>query len=87
MSHKLNNTQTALLESQVKDFIGSAKTKISDLKMDITQLEKEKEESRMELNQTRNHKMQVLQENEGKNPEIFVLLTNNTIYFWVNIII
>ena len=66
MSHKLNNTQSALLESQVKDFIGSAKSKIADLKLDITQLEKEKEDSRRELEQTRNHKMEVLQENEGK---------------------
>ena len=65
MSKKINNTQSALLEGQVKEFIGSAKTKIADLKRDITLLEKEKEEANKELDDTRQHKMQVLQENQG----------------------
>jgi hypothetical protein len=62
---KANNTQSALLESQVKDFIGSAKGKIVDLKRDITLLEKEKEESIKELEDTRIHKLEVLHENQG----------------------
>ena len=52
-NNKTNDTQSALLENQVKEFIGSAKSKIADLKRDITMLEKEKEESRKELDETK----------------------------------
>mgnify|MGYP006285361585 CR=1 FL=1 len=71
--NKLNNTQTALLEGQVKEFIGSAKGKISELKRDISLLEKEKEDSRQELENTQARKNQVLQENEGKYFDLFML--------------
>lgn len=65
MAKKLNTTQSALLESQVKEFIGSAKTKIADLKRDITLLEKEKDDSQRALDDTRRRKQEIVQENQG----------------------
>lgn len=58
MSKKLSTTQSALLEGQVKEFIGSAKTKIADLKRDITLLEKEKQDSQHDLDDARARRTQ-----------------------------
>ncbi len=66
-----------MLEGQVKDVIHSAKQKITELKRDITVLEKERRESYSDLKESEQKKEDLMMENNGLEEELSMLTMNN----------
>lgn len=71
------STNSKLLEGQVKDVIQSAKAKITDLKRDVTILEKERRETYQDLKDTEQRKEDLIFENNGLEEELQMLRSNN----------